>query len=94
MKAKSASMIKVDVLPDELMSALQDAVGFSGSDDGWRTVKELSKSTGMCTTRVQELLGKLIENGKACVSRVRRQSIDGRLQLIPAYKIMKEAKKC
>jgi len=87
MKSKSATMIQIDVQPDELMSALQEAMMQDDGDGGFQTVNELTETLHLHDRKVRKLIGKLLAQGKVVVGKVRRSSIDGRFSLVPAYKI-------
>lgn len=73
---------------NELIEALRSAMagGDAGPDDA-HTVMEMCELTGHGQMFIRKHLKLLLNSGRAEMVRVNRQSIDGRIQRLPAYRI-------
>ena len=71
---------------DDLLGALREALEKPSAVDG-STVAELTVAMQCAEGKVRQTLKVLAAQGRLDVLRVRRPSLDGRLMLVPAYRI-------
>jgi predicted negative regulator of RcsB-dependent stress response len=74
------------VTQDDLLAALRDALQKPSDGEG-QTVAELRVAMQCAEEKVRQALRVLAAQGRLDVLRVRRPSLDGRLMLVPAYRI-------
>lgn len=84
------------VTETDILTALQEAMQKPQSQDGV-TVTELieaSKAAGekFGEEKIRGAIKALLRDGRARVLKVYRESIDGRMQLVPAYQLVKKAR--
>lgn len=73
---------------DELLAVLLEAErGQAPETEPGLTTEELQRLTGLSRLSIRRRLATLLREGRITVTRVRRQSIDGRLFLVPAYRL-------
>jgi len=77
---------------DELIKALQSASratpGNNGYDDA-KTVRELEEELGTDRKKVREWLRPLVQSHAVEIVRVHRERIDGVVQRVPAYRLVR-----
>jgi DNA-binding IclR family transcriptional regulator len=76
----------VNISTDELLDAIQNALGPVGGEDAW-TVGDLCEKTGFGRTKVTSVLKALSREGRIEVTRTRRMGIDQRMASVPAYRL-------
>lgn len=77
----------VNVSQDDLLDAIRKAMSPSHeAGEGFRTVRELTESTGKGEDRVRKALRLLQREGRLETRLVQRTAIDGRPQAVPAYR--------
>ena len=76
------------ITQDDLLQALADAMTSAGPDDA-KTFAELEDAHGIGSSRLRKLLRRLHQQGRLEVINVKRPSLSGVLQPIPAYRIKK-----
>lgn len=79
------------VTTDDLLDALRVALEKPSEGDGI-TVVELANTMKCAEEKVRRTLRVIAGQGRLEVSRVRRPAIDGRLMLVPAYRIKPKGK--
>lgn len=80
-KSKGHASVTIDELLDELVRASTTAA------EGYLTIEEICAGTGRSRQSVLKALKEAKRSGRLSVGRVLRETIDGRLIPIPAYKI-------
>ena len=82
-----------DITVDELINALVKAREDGDADAigaGWMTTKEMARATSRNERWVIKKLAMLKENDKLETARVSRESIDGRMVTVPAYRMKQD----
>jgi hypothetical protein len=75
---------------NEILDALRDAqVGVAVDESGFFTLAEIRKATGWTLEPTKARLRALKEAGELEVTRVRRESLDGRMMPVPGYRLIK-----
>lgn len=83
MEARSVNLSEA-----ELLDALREAFDKTEDHpDGAYTTVELAEMMGCNTVTMQRRLKRLIEAGEAECIRIRRTAIDGRMAVVPAYRV-------
>ena len=77
----------MNITTDDLMDALQAALGPMGENDNGKTVQDIVAETGWGTTVVRKNLANLQRQGRLEVVRVKRPALDGRQCSVPAYRM-------
>ena len=75
------------ITQDDLLDALQTALGPMGDDGDGKTVQDIVAETGWGTTVVRKNLANLQRQGRLEVVRVKRPALDGRQCSVPAYRM-------
>lgn len=80
----------ITVTESELIDALRKAAEPGSSDtEGALTVAEMAARTNRCEKYVRDNIRKMLAEGRAELVRIPRTAIDGRLQNLPAYRLVK-----
>lgn len=80
----------ITVTESELVEALREAAQPGSSDvEGALTVAEMAACTNRGEKYVRDNIRKLLAEGKAELVRIPRTAIDGRLQNLPAYRLVR-----
>lgn len=76
----------------ELLTALQKAMQAPAGDEG-ATLGELTESLRIGAERMRRAMKALIQAGRAECRKGRRPSMDGRMQVVPVYRLMGKGKR-
>lgn len=78
----------ISISENELLDALREATESEQGDDGALTLREIMAATGMSERRAKEHMSRLKAAGRIEPVKVRREALDGRNALVPAYRVI------
>ena len=85
-------MSKADIFDFTIEELIKDIWGQDGKVDGFFTTRELSEQWKVSRDMVREILYRARKAGYTIsVAKVKKQSLDGRIISVPAYKISKKS---
>ena len=71
----------------ELLEEIRAALGDPGPDDAY-TTQEIGRMLGLSQSTARERIRPLVESGRMVPVRVIRRCLDGRMQSVPAYRLV------
>jgi hypothetical protein len=86
-------MARITISTSELLEAVKTATGANANPDDAYTVAEISEAMGAGVHVTRERLNRLKRAGLLEVLSARREALDGRLGMVPAYRFLKGKKR-
>lgn len=86
MEREEGHMVREEFSEDELIQALINALDLSEGSDGYLTMSEMRRATGLSEHAIRRRLHTLNDRGQLQVRRMPRRNITGAVQATIAYR--------